>query len=86
MKHLLLLALLALSAAYNASLPRWPSTLPGLTAIQVALGVAYTLPVAAWLAGPRRTFPRRLAWLLAAFIAAGAPMLAGDFRRDRRLR
>ena len=83
MKSAALASLLAVSVIYNASLPRWPK-FSGVTAVQTAVGVGYTLTVAAWLAGPRRTLPRRLAWLSGAFAAAGIPMLIGDILRDRR--
>lgn len=75
-----LITLAALSLAYNASLERWPR-FAGVTAIQTAVGVAYTLLAATWLLDRRRPW-RPLAVLLAVFAAAGAPMLAGDMRRD----
>lgn len=75
-----LTGLAALSIAYNATLERWPR-FPGVTAVQTAAGVAYTLLAAAWLLDRRRPW-RPLAVLLAVFAAAGLPMMLGDVRRD----
>lgn len=87
MRVALLIGLSVLGLAYNAgidALTRRRVHLAGLTAVQVCAGVAYTLPAAAWLMGERPGYLRRLGWLLAAFAAAGAPMLAGDIFRDWR--
>ena len=84
---LTLAGLVATSAAYNrlinARLRRQHA--PGATAWQVVAGTAYTLAaaialIALW-SSPRHAARSAIA-LAAAFIAAGAPMLLGDIRRD----
>lgn len=75
------------SSAYNRLIDRTliHSRVPGSTALQVVAGVAYTLAGALILVasctGHRNALRTALA-LVAAFIAAGAPMLLGDIIRD----
>lgn len=76
-----LFCLFIVSCAYDASIPRWPR-FPGVTALQVAIGVGYTLAVAAWLIGCNVGYGRRLAILMAAFAVSGLPMTIGDMIRD----
>ena len=80
---LVLMGLAAASAGYNALIDRYlrRSRLLGATALQVAAGTGYTLAVAAWLVDGNRYW-RTLGLLLAAFAAAGAPMVLGDVARD----
>lgn len=83
-----LAGLYAASSAYNRHIERSLRShrhLPGSTALQVVAGVAYTLAgalalLAIW-TGRRNTL-RTAAALVAAFSAAGLPMLLGDIDRD----
>lgn len=74
------------STAYNRWIDRNEETEPGATALRVALGTGYTLLGVALTVLVWRGWRAALAvlgWCVLCFIVAGAPMIAGDVRRDR---
>lgn len=73
------------SAAYNRWIDEHEETEPGATSLRVALGTGYTLIGAAVVVGIWHGWKDAAAFLLWAvlcFAVAGAPMIAGDVRRD----
>ncbi len=82
----ILTALFATSSRYNSLIDDVTNVTPGATALQVVGGTAYTLAgvaviVTVWQGV--RTAAIVLLAALAAFAAAGYPMLVGDIRRDK---
>ncbi len=82
----ILTALFAASRRYNEAIDDVTNVTPGATALQVVGGTAYTLAgvavlVAVWQG--LRSAAVFIAVAVAAFAAAGYPMLVGDIRRDK---
>lgn len=73
------------STAYNHWIDQHQETEPGATALRVALGTGYTLLGVALTVLVWRGWRAALAvlgWTILCFVVAGAPMIAGDVRRD----
>lgn len=82
-----LAALAAISVAFNRWIDGREVESPGETSVQVVVGTGYTLLAVAllvWLWRGWRESLRLVVCAGACFAAAGAPMVAGDVRRDRR--